>query len=147
MIEKSNLDKPILGFSDTETVKLDFDDMPFRKVKYWAFKIMKRFKLQGCIILKSSKNNYHAVFNRSVSWSENMKIAAWVSLLSHNQAMTKYLQMQCIKESSTLRVSEKLAKASPRVVFRYGRQDRQINSFLEFRRVIKAMERRLTSKP
>ena len=72
-----------------------------------------------------------------------MHIVAWVSLLSHNSGLTKYLQMQCIKESSTLRVSEKREKASPRIVFRYGKQDKQIKGFLDFRDFIKRIERKL----
>jgi hypothetical protein len=50
---------------------------------------MEWFKLEGFIILKSSENNYHVVFNRRVSWPENMKIVAWVSLLSHNGMLEK----------------------------------------------------------
>jgi len=71
--------KSTIGYSDTETVKLDLDNMSFRTTKYWALKAMKRFKLGGFIILKSSWNCYHVVFNRTVSWSENMHIVAWVS--------------------------------------------------------------------
>ena len=136
--------KPILGYSDTETVKLDFDNTAFCLVKYWAFKAMRKFRLEGFIILKSSESSYHVVFNRPVSWSENMRVLAWVSLLSHNEALTKYLLMQCIKESSTLRVSEKQEKASPRIVFRQAKQDEQIKSFLEFRGILKGIERKLS---
>ncbi len=146
MTDKSKA-KPILGYSDTETVKLDFDNTAFRFVKYWSFRAMRKFRLEGFIILKSSENSYHVVFNRPVSWSENMRVVAWVSLLSHNKALTKYLLMQCIKESSTLRVSEKQEKTSPRVVFRHGRQNKQIKGFLEFRSVIKGIERKLSKEP
>lgn len=142
LIEKLKA-KSILGYTDTETVKLDFDDTSFKTVKSWALMTMKKFRLEGFIILKSSENSYHIVFNRLVSWSENTRVIAWVSLLSHNRALTKYLQMQCIKESSTLRVSEKQEKASPRIVYRYGKQDRQINDFLKFRGNIKSIIRRL----
>lgn len=143
LTEKSKA-KPILGFSDTETVKLDFDNTAFHLVKYWAFKAMRKFRLEGFVILKSSENSYHVVFNRFVSWSENMRIVAWISLLSRNEGLTKYLQMQCIKESSTLRVSEKQEKTSPKIVFRYGKQDKQVSSFLKFRDVIKGIERKLS---
>jgi hypothetical protein len=139
--------KPLLGYSDTETVKLDFDNTAFPLVKYWAFKAMRKFRLEGFVILKSSENSYHVVFNHPVSWSENMRVVAWVSLLSHNKALSKYFLMQCIKESSTLRVSEKQEKASPRIVFRYGRQDKQVKGFLELRGVIKAIDRKLSHKP
>ncbi len=76
MTKKSN-PKPITGYSDTETVKLDFDYTPFKKVKYWALRTMKWFNLGGFIIIKSSKQSYHVLFNRKVSWSENMRIVAW----------------------------------------------------------------------
>lgn len=136
----------ILGYSDTETVKLDFDNTPFRTVRYWALRTMKWHKLEGYIIFKSSEKCYHVVFNRPVSWSENMKIVAWVSLLSHKETVRKWLEMQCIKQSSTLRVSPKKEKPSPRIVYSYGRQDKGIKSFLLFRKQIKDIIRRMDTK-
>ena len=138
LIEKWNL-KCVIGYTDIETVKLDFDNTPFKQVKYWASRAMEWFKLEGFIILRSSENNYHVVFNRSVSWAENMKIVAWISLLSHNRMLEKWLIMQCIKEGSTLRVSRKRNKPSPRIVFQYGKQDDQIESFLSYRKLIKSI--------
>jgi hypothetical protein len=134
--------KPILGISDQETVKLDFDQMPLSKVKYWALKALKRFKLQGFIILKSSKNCYHVIFDRIVSWTENMSIVAWVALLSHNEGLRNYLIMQCIKRCSTVRVSPKNEKASPRVVYECGKRDQNIREFLKNRELIKRISRR-----
>ena len=132
----------ILGYTDTETIKLDFDRTPFKTVRYCALRTMKRFKLGGFIILKSSKSHYHIVFNRKVSWSENMHIVVWVYLQSHNEALKKWFVMQCIKESSTLRVSPKGRKPSPRIVYRYGRQDKEIRDFLRYRRLIKNIMKR-----
>jgi len=141
LTEKLNQARPILGYSDTETVMLDLDDTAFRVVKYWALRTMKWFKLGGFIILKSSEKCYHVVYNRKVSWSENMRIVAWVALLSRIEKLKKWFLMQCIKESSTLRVSPKRTKSSPRIVYRHGRQDEQIRSFLRYRRKIKNMHR------
>lgn len=132
--------KPNLGYTDTETVKLDFDDAPFRIVKYWALRAMKWFKLKGFIILKSSKSHYHVVFDRSVNWEMNMHIVAWVALESRNLKLQRYLTMQCIKESSTLRVSPKKQKPTPRIVFRYATRDKQngeISKFLRVRRLVR----------
>ena len=137
LTEKLSQGNPVLGFTDTETVKLDFDDITFKNVKYWAERAMNWFKLGGYIILKSSKNCYHVVFNKSVSWAQNLKVVAWVSLFSHNKGLIKWLLMQCIKKSSTLRFSTKGKKPSPRIVYRHGKQDRQIKDFLLFRRQIK----------
>jgi len=77
--------KFILGYTDTETVMLDFDHISLERVKYWARRAMRYFKLEGFLILESSENCYHVVFNRKVTWSENMSIVASVTLLSHNQ--------------------------------------------------------------
>ncbi len=77
--------KFILGYTDTETVMLDFDNTPLKDVKYWSRRIMQRFKLEGFTISESSENNYHVVFNRKVSWSENVGIVAWASLHSNNR--------------------------------------------------------------
>ena len=63
-----------LGVSSDETVMLDMDDTDFKTVQYWADRAMNWFDLGGYIILKSSSGCYHVVFNRSVTWSENMRI-------------------------------------------------------------------------
>ena len=145
MTEKSAV-KPIFGLSDTETAKLDFDNSTFSNVKYWANRAMRWFRLGGFIILKSSNNSYHVVFDRPVSWSENMRIVAWVSLQSHNQGLVKWSLMQCIKQSSTLRVSNKREKPSPRIIFRYGQQAQQIADFIKYRQLIKRILRKTPKK-
>lgn len=137
---------PILGLSDTETVKLDLDDVSFRTTRYWALRAMKWFKLQGFIILKSSKNCYHIVFDRVVSWADNLRVVAWVAVLSHNKGLRKWVLMQCIKSSSTLRVSPKREKPSPRIVYRHGKQDDNIKSFLKTRRIIKYISQKTQKK-
>jgi hypothetical protein len=107
---------------------------------------MEHFELEGFIILKSSEESYHVIYDRPVSWAENMKILAWVSLLSHNEALTKYLQMQCIKKSSALRISPKLEKPSPKIVYKFGEQDKAIRNFLKFRALTKRILRQLRTK-
>jgi len=139
LTEQLNPELPMLGYTDKSTVKLDFDDAPFKTVKYWALRTMKWFRLRGFIILKSSKNHYHVIFDRSVTWKKNLHIVAWVALESGNPKLKKYHIMQCIKESSTLRVSAKREKLSPRVVFRYGEQDGAIKDFFRIRRLIKTL--------
>jgi hypothetical protein len=99
-------------------------------------------KLGGFIILKSSESNYHVVFNRTVDWTENMSIVAWVAEISHNQGMQKWHRMQCIKVGSTLRLTSKGEKPSPRIIYREGEEDDRIRDFLRFRRQIKDTLRR-----
>jgi hypothetical protein len=45
-----------------ETVMLDLDHMPLNRVKYWARRALRFFKLVGLLILESSKDCYHVVF-------------------------------------------------------------------------------------
>jgi len=118
------------------TVKLDFDNASFRTVRYWAFRACRWFKLKGFLILKSSDRSYHVVFNRSVSWTENLHIVAWVALESHNKGLQRYLMMQCIKESSTLRLGCKGIKGYPKIAFRWGRKDEEIANYLRYRKLI-----------
>jgi hypothetical protein len=125
----------VLGVSSKETVKLDLDNTSFRLVKKWALETMMWFGLLGFIILKSSPNHYHVVFDKRVSWSRNMKTVGWVSLMSRNKGLLEWLRMQCIKESSTLRISPKGNKKSPRIVFRYGSQNHEIKEFLKYRKL------------
>jgi len=74
----------------------------------------------------------------------NMKTVAWVSLLSHNRKLQRWHLMQCIKESSTLRVSSKGSKPSPRTVYREGKEDEKIKGYLKYRRLIKDIMKKLS---
>lgn len=129
--------RPNIGYTDKNTVKLDFDNTNFKTVKYWAFRSYGWFRLEGFLIFKSSEDNYHVIFDSTVSWIENMHIVAWVCLGSQNIGLQKWFLMQCIKKSSTLRVSPKGEKPSPRIVFRFGKEDNEIKNFLQYRRRIK----------
>ena len=141
---------PVLGYSDTSTVMDDLDNVTFKTAKWLAFKALRWFKhdhqgkidLEGFIILRSSPKHYHLVFNAPVSWSKNLHIIAWIAQRIKNRSLNAYVIMQCIKESSTLRLGFKGDKPSPRIVFRYGKQDKQIKSFLKYRRLILKLEKR-----
>ena len=135
--------KFIIGFTDTETVMLDLDHMPFEKVKYWTRKALRFFKLQGLLILESSENCYHVIFDKIVSWSENLSIIGRIVLIAHHRLLRKWHLVQCIKQSMTVRVSPKGDKPSPRIVYREGNQDGQIKDFLLYRRMIKRILRKL----
>ncbi|MFX0137935.1 MAG: hypothetical protein ACFFDN_30110 [Candidatus Hodarchaeota archaeon] len=96
------------------------------------------------MILKSSEKSYHVVFNRKVSWSENIRAMAWASLYSKIIELDTWFHMQCIKESSTLRVSPKREKPSPRIVYREAKQDNQIANFLDYRKMFKKIMKNLS---
>ena len=133
--------KYILGYTSDETVMLDFDDMSLKDVQYWAKRAMNWFDLGGLLILESSQDSYHVVFDRTVTWSENMRVVAWVALLSRKDKLRRWFLMQCIKQKSTLRVSCKhelndVVKDKPRIVYLEGSQDDEIAEYLSFRELI-----------
>jgi len=131
--------KPCLGYTDCKTVKLDLDNMSYSDVQEIVTSTMNRFNLKGRLILKSSKNCYHAVFDQYVSWAENVAIMSWVALvlLRKNPKVVKWFLMQCIKGSSTLRVTPKKDKPAPRIVAKFGDQSHAIANFLKERERIK----------
>jgi hypothetical protein len=114
---------------------LDLDRMKLRTVKYWAFRILRFFKLEGFIILRSSKGNYQAVFNRTVTWAKNIHIINWAGLFTHNKHLQKWAQMQGIKETACLRTGYKGRKKPPKIIFSYDFQDREIKYYLKYRKL------------
>jgi hypothetical protein len=66
----------------------------------------------------------------------NVRIMNWVALESGNENLQRYVRMQCIKETSTVRISRKGKKPVPKVVFCYGLQDKQVRNFLETRKLL-----------
>ena len=69
------------------------------------------------MILESSTGCFHVVFNRKVSWRENMQVVAWTALRSHNDGLRRWQLMQCRKGSSTLRLGPKGKKPTPRIIY------------------------------
>lgn len=144
-----------IGNWDTRTVMLDFDKTPLGLVKLWCFRLYVWFALDGFIILESSKRilrardkkgriifryriaSYHVVFNRKVTWKENVKIMNWIALESGIIGLQNYVRMQCIKGSSTLRLSR-----IPKVVFHFGNQDKRIAEFLDTKQFVEDFEKR-----
>jgi hypothetical protein len=127
----------ILGYTDKQTVMLDFDNTPFKQVRSWASRVCKHFKLKDLLILKSSKNCYHVVFDRTIPWSVNISIVAWTCIETGHKGLNKWFLLQCIKQEPTLRVSWKGSKPPPRIAYRRGAQKEQIRSYLQHRRRVK----------
>ena len=91
------------------------------------------------MIVQSSKKGFHVVFDHAADWIDNVSIMAWVVLHSKNPGLLKWFTMQCIKRSSTLRVSSKGDKPPPRIVHREGCQDDRIKSYLDFRETLRGI--------
>ncbi len=138
--------KPILGLTDFETAMLDFDDFSFKSTKYWSLKTDEEFELGGGAIFRSSYKHYHAIFDRYVGRLENLRVVAWVAILSKSIPMLRYLAMQCIKPTgSTLRIcpNPNNDEPSPRLFYRFGCQDHAVKDFLRYRQLIKRIYRSL----
>jgi hypothetical protein len=138
----------IVGLSDNRTVMCDLDNISFKKVKNLAFLTMKHFRLEGFLILKSSSKHYHVVFDKPKRWSEVVRIISWMGIMANNRNVWKWICMQAIKKYCTLRVSPKPVnpvgfKPTPRIVYRYGSQNRQIQAFLTLRRCVLRIVKRL----
>lgn len=124
----------ILAFTDRYTVKLDLDETSFQTVLHYAKRVNRWFRLEGYLILRSSKGNYHVVFNKPVTWEKNVRVMAWACFISgFNPSLSRWFIMQCIKRSSTLRFGKKRGKPRPRIVHRHGRDDKRITVYLRSR--------------
>jgi hypothetical protein len=139
---KTGLSGGVFAFTDRITVKLDLDKTPFRRTVAIAKRSCRWLRLDGFIILKSSPSNYHAVFNEPVTWERNVRCMAWVCCCAKFPVdLCRWVLMQCIKRSSTLRTRCKEEKQPPRIVFGYGHQDMMIAYYLKNRVFHRKIER------
>ena len=68
------------------------------------------------MILCSSENNYHAIFDKTVMWGENVTVMGLTGMIFKGD-VGLWVLMQCIKGHSTLRISNKFGKGRPRIVW------------------------------
>jgi hypothetical protein len=64
------------------------------------------------------------------------RILAWLCLRLKDENLTKWFFMQLQKGTYTLRIGFKERKKPPRIIYRFGNQDKQIRKFLENRKFI-----------
>jgi len=133
----------IIGDYSSNLVHMDFDDMPFREVYSLCELACKHFRLEGFAIFKSSKNHYHAVFNRPVKWKTNAKVMSWIAILSGNEKCYRYVLLQIIRGEATLRLTPKGSKPAPRLVATYGKTDKGIKQYLNLRKWVKQLYKSL----
>jgi hypothetical protein len=131
---------PTIGYTSSTTVMLDLDNLGLEEVRYWAHKISEEFKLNGFLILESSERHHHVVFDRSVSPLDAIGIVAHACLEIKNAPLIRWFILQCRKEEFTLRISPKGDKPRPRIAYRYGKQNREIRRYLQYRRLIRSIK-------
>lgn len=140
MTEKLTPSRPTVGYTSSTTVMLDLDNFCFEEVRYWAHRIRGEFRLGGFLILESSQRHHHVVFDRSVSPLDVIGIVAHACLEIKNAPLIRWFILQCRKEEFTLRISPKGDKPRPRIVYRYGKQNREIRRYLQYRRLIRGIK-------
>jgi hypothetical protein len=116
----------VIGFMTDRGVILDLDNMTFKKAKWLAKTLLKRHKLEGFLLIKSSEKNYHVVFNKYLTWKTITTI-----LFSFYEGV-RYAVFQMNAGALTLRVSRKNGKNKPRTLMKVGKTDRVIKDYLEF---------------
>lgn len=150
----------ILGDCGNNILKVESDNLfSLREIKHYAHMLNKRYHLDGFIILQSSvktheiwnvetnikenvvyrykTRNYHIVFNRKIkSVAELHSIIAWLCLITKDWNLILWFLLQCVKQTITLRNGFKGRIRPPRIVYRYGNQDKMIREFLDNREFI-----------
>ena len=120
-----------IGFNTDRGLMLDLDNMKFRKALWIAETLLKRHRLEGFLLIRSSKKNYHLVFNRYLSWRTVTKI-----LFSLYECV-RWAVFQMKEGQLTLRISKKNDKDKPRILLKVGKTDKLIEEYL---RVYKAFK-------
>lgn len=124
-----------IAFNTNRGLMLDLDNMKFRKALWIAETLMKRYRLEGFLLIKSSNKNYHVVFNRYLSWRTITKI-----LFSQYECL-RWAVFQLREGMLTLRISEKNNRDRPKVLLKFGKTDKLIKDYLEACKVVRKFER------
>ena len=114
-----------VGFNTDRGLIMDLDNMKFRKALWIAETLMKRYKLEGFLLIQSSDKSYHVVFNRYLSWKTITKI-----LFSQYESI-RWAVFQLKEGMLTLRISKKNNKDKPKILHQVGRTDKLIKDYLE----------------
>jgi len=128
----------VMGFTTNKGLMLDLDNTSLRETRKIADKYFKRFKLEGYLIIRSSQNNYHIIFNRYLTWKKTIENLFKIVWLYHYHKrgqkpnLTYWAILQACKGSATLRISTKKHKRVPSVVLFYGKTDKLINDYLQY---------------
>ena len=114
-----------IGFTTTEGVCLDLDYITQEKADKRAVHLLERYKLEGYLLIESSPDHYHVVFNRYTDWRETTQI-----VFSTFKAI-EWGIWQARKGELTLRLSEKNGKNIPQLIKCVGKTDKLIKDYLK----------------
>lgn len=128
----------IVGYTSDRTAMLDLDGITRDAATELADNLRKRFKLGGYLLIKSSCDGWHVVFDRQVSWKNALRVIfaappcrrRWGRHLS-------WAELQAVKGFATLRIGKKGHKVSPRIFKTAGSSHGQIAEYLSCRKKLK----------
>jgi hypothetical protein len=114
-----------IGFTTRKGVCLDLDSVSQTKAEKIADYRLSKHNLEGYLLIQSSKNHFHVVFNRYTSWRTTLQIifSTWKCI--------EWGVWQAIKGELTLRISPKNGRNLPKIVKRVGKTDKLIRDYLE----------------
>ena len=87
--------------------------------------LLKEYRLQGYLLVRSSLRSYHVVFNRYLSWKKITEI------LFSRYECSRYAVQQMQNGHLTLRISPKNGKNKPEILLTFGKTDKLIRDYLE----------------
>jgi hypothetical protein len=114
-----------VGFNSDRGVMLDLDNMTFRSALRTAETLLKQYRLEGFLLIRSSPKNYHVVFNRYLSWKKITMI-----LFSKYECL-RWAVFKMREGQLTLRISKKNGKDKPKILRQFGKKDKLIKDYLE----------------
>lgn len=113
-----------IGFTTTKGVCLDLDNISEFKARKIAQHTYEKYKLEGYLIMKSSNNHYHIIFNKYITWRKVGQIIFGLYIV------TAWGIWQMRKGEITLRISKKNMKNKPKEIMRKGKTDKLIKDYL-----------------
>jgi hypothetical protein len=114
-----------VAFVTVKGALLDLDNMTFMKAKWIAETLMKEHRLEGFLLIRSSRRSYHAVFNRYLSWKKITEV-----LFSMHECI-RYAVQQMQNGHLALRISKKNGKNKPKILIKTGKTNKLIRDYLE----------------
>ena len=114
-----------VGFNTDRGVMLDLDNMTYHSALRTAETLLKQYRLEGFLLIRSSPKNYHVVFNRYLSWKKITMIVC------SKYECLRWAIFKLREGQLTLRISKKNGKDKPKIVREVGRKDKLIKDYLE----------------
>ena len=130
------LNEYVIGYTTNKGVLLDLDHTTENRVIMLADYLFRKYGLEGYQIMQSSTHNYHVIFNKPVTWTHALSIMAMATYIFKKDKLVRWVILQTIKQSATLRLTQKMSKPSPRLVLQIGKTDKTIKEYNEMYRVI-----------